>query len=90
MLSMAYLRDADDKGQYLVVAPPGSSLARTVNLVVSADGRLMGTGIFPNMLIVASKRADFQPALHDAGAWLVIPVPIPLGCYGASTDERTT
>jgi hypothetical protein len=82
-LAQSYLK-GNGRDQYLVVTPPTWSFAKTINLVTSADGRLVATGRLPNMLFVASTRVDFEPSARAAGAWIVMPVSASWGCYGAA------
>ena len=75
-------------GWYLVMTPPGSTLADTVNIVIAADGRLVQTGRFPNIVIAGSPRPDFPSALRRAGAWLAIPAPQVAGCLAPSSSQE--
>lgn len=83
-LASAYLQPFSGGDQYLVVAPPSWSLARTINLVARADGRIVRAGRYDNMLFAASSRSDFGPALRAAGAWFVIATPATWGCDGGA------
>ncbi|WP_395337372.1 hypothetical protein WBP06_22585 [Novosphingobium sp. BL-8H] len=70
---------------YLVIAPPGWTLARTTGLVRAAGGRLVRPGGFSNTVIAASADPHFGQALENAGALFVRRVSGPLGC--ASPQE---
>lgn len=77
-----------DKGKgYLVVAPPGWTLAQTVGLVRASGGRLVRPGGFSNVVIAASANPDFGKALETSGALFVRHVPGPLGCDGAQREK---
>jgi hypothetical protein len=89
-LAIASLLQASTSGWYLVIAPPGSSLADTINLVRTADGRLVQRGAFPNIVIAGSNRRDFPAALRNAGAWLAIAAPASVGCMDPSFQEQTS
>lgn len=73
---------------YLVMTPPGSTLADTVNIVIAADGRLVQAGRFPNIVIAGSPRPDFPSALRRAGAWLAIPAPQVAGCLAPTSSQE--
>ncbi len=85
-LAVIYVSQADDDDQYLIVAPIGWSMARTLNLAVSNDARLVKPGRWSNTAFVISPRTDFASTARAAGAWLVLPVPAAWDCGGA--DER--
>jgi hypothetical protein len=89
-LAIASLLQASTSGWYLVIAPPGSSLADTINLVRVADGRLVQRGAFSNIVIAGSNRRDFPAALRHAGAWLAIAAPAGVGCMDPSFQEQTS
>jgi hypothetical protein len=72
-------------GQYLVLASPSSTLGQTINLVRGADGGLIETSRFSNILIASSNRSSFAADLRKAGALLVIAVSVPVGCSDGAT-----
>ncbi|MCM8729369.1 hypothetical protein ACFO8O_00110 [Hephaestia sp. GCM10023244] len=84
VLAVSYFLSVDSRNQYLVVAPPDWSAARTINLILAGDGRLLRQGRFANVLIATSEQADFARVLRGAGAWLVVPAP---GDWGCSTSS---
>lgn len=86
-LLLASIRSDAAPGKFVVVAPPGWSLGRTVALVRAGDGRLLGTGNFANVVFAASSDSSFAARLRAAGAWLVEPAPLAPGCV---TPERTS
>ena len=85
-LLAASLSGPGRSGQYLIVAAPWASLGQTINLIGSADGRLVEPGRFPNIAIAASSQADFAERARFAGAWLVFPSPRIAGCFSAPTE----
>lgn len=89
ILAAAYLQPSSKQGQYLVVAPPDWTLARTINLVILADGRMVRTGRFGNMLFAASSQPDFSATVRSAGAWFVLPAPALWGCGDTGKGDRT-
>ncbi|WP_235037796.1 MULTISPECIES: hypothetical protein [unclassified Novosphingobium] len=88
-LGVAWVTTGQPSSQYLVMAPPGSTLARTVHLVRAADGGLAAKALFSNLVIADSTRADFPAAARKAGAWLAVPVPARAGCAPPSSPENT-
>lgn len=86
-LASAYLQPSSKASQYLVVAPPSWSLARTINLVADAEGRFVRRGRYENMLFAASSRSDFGSALRAAGVWFVLATPATWGCDGENIKE---
>ncbi|MGE4322614.1 MAG: hypothetical protein AB7E60_06235 [Sphingobium sp.] len=87
-LAVVSILNGNASGPYLVIAPPGASLADTINLVGAADSRLVQAGRFPNMVIAASDQPDFAATLRKAGAWLAIPAPERGGCALPSSQEK--
>lgn len=79
-LASSYLLTAGDDRQYFVVAPPAWGLARTINELAAADGRLVSQGRFSNIVFASSDQPDFRQMLGAAGAWIVLPVPAQGGC----------
>lgn len=65
-------------GQFVVVAPPFGT--GVLEIVAAADGALVASGGFSNVMIAASDRADFAADLRRAGALMVFPAPRFLGC----------
>lgn len=88
-LGLASLTDGPNSGWYLVVAPPGSTRADTINLVSAADGRLVQAGRFSNIVIAGSARSDFPQELRKAGAWLAVAAPARGGCLDPSFREQS-
>ena len=89
-LAAAWLASGTDSGRYIVIAPPGSTLAQTISLVRAADGGLVGTGRLPNIVFAGSSRPDFPAALRRAGAWGVIATPASGGCTDPIIKEQTS
>lgn len=54
-----------------VIAAPGASFADTAALVVAADGQIVRTAGFDNILIARFPDAAFADTLKAAGAWFV-------------------
>jgi len=75
----------DDK--FVVVAPPGWSLGRTIALVRAGDGRLVRTGNFANVVFASSSDPRFAARLRAAGAWLVESAPLAPGCSALKDSE---
>ncbi|WP_179045896.1 hypothetical protein [Sphingobium lactosutens] len=89
-LAMASLSDGRETGRYLVIAPPNATLADTINLVRAADGRLVQTGRFPNIVVAGSSQPNFAAALRKAGAWFAVAAPDRGGCLDPSSREQTS
>lgn len=83
LLLASALTDGVD-GQFVVIAPPGRSLPEIFTLVSQAQGAVVETGGFGNIVIAASTAPDFAPALREAGAWFVFAAPRLLGCTGTA------
>ncbi|SMO84888.1 hypothetical protein [Paracoccus laeviglucosivorans] len=79
-LALATLSSERVNGQYVVIAPPGTSQAATFAMVASVDGLPVALGGFGNVIIAASDRTDFVADMENAGAWAVFPAPRFLGC----------
>lgn len=88
-LGYASLRPDRAAAQYLVVAPPHTSLAHTINIVRAAGGRLVMPGRFSNIVIAGSDRRDFAAALRKAGAWLAVASPTRSGCLAPSVQDQS-
>ncbi len=73
-------------GQYLVIGAPWAGYGRTVQAIRGADGALAGVGGFGNIAIATSSRRDFAARARQAGAWLVLPSPRLVGCFGLSSE----
>lgn len=86
-LVMATLLRDGVPGQYVVITAPGSSTRDAIETVAAADGSLIGTGGFSNIVIAASDRADFAETLRHSGAWFVFQAPRFLGC---TTEGETS
>ncbi|MGA0541319.1 hypothetical protein [Neotabrizicola sp. VNH66] len=89
-LAAASLQGVAGNGAWLVVAPPGYSLPETIGMVGAADGGLIDTGRFGNIVIAASAEPGFSDRLRAAGAWLVVPAPVTLGCGAAPAEGQTS
>lgn len=87
-LAAASSAGAGGTGSYAVIAPPGSTLADSINIVRAADGRMVQPGRFANIVIARSDRSDFPDALRRAGAWAVIDAPSPGGCLAPLVEDR--
>lgn len=87
-LAFAGVTMRPDTNQYLVIAPPGSSLAETINIVRSAGGGLIQKGRLPNIVIAGSARTDFAHAVRQTGGWLAIAAPARGGCGFPSPQEQ--
>lgn len=81
---------AENRNGYLVVAPPGWTLGRTIGLVRASGGRLVRPGGFSNVVIAASPDPGFAAALETSGALFVHHVPGPLGCEQPSQTRQGT
>lgn len=79
-LSVAYVVTDSAEGQFIVLGPVSGGFAGTVDLISRAEGAVIGTGAFGNLLVAASDEADFPARLRQAGAWMVLPAPKALGC----------
>jgi hypothetical protein len=88
-LGAASLWPAGAATAWVVVAPPGKRLADMVNIVATADGRLIQPGRFANIVIAGSPRPDFPAALRRAGAWIAIPAPVDSGCLAPPAPDPT-
>ena len=86
-LGVAWIVSGANSGQYLVVAPPGYSLADTIYLVRAADGGFVEPSHFRNIIIAGSNHPDFPAALRRAGAWLVVAAPARGGCVAPILEE---
>jgi hypothetical protein len=80
-LLAASLAGPGGTGQYLVIAAPWSSFDQTLSLIRAADGGMVQTGGFRNIMVAASSRADFAERARRAGVWLVVPSPRVAGCF---------
>jgi hypothetical protein len=89
-LAAGSLASAQDSGQYLVVAAPGSTLAETIALVRKAGGGFAATGYFSNVIVAGSTDAGFEVATRKAGAWLALPISPLAGCVAPATVEQTS
>ena len=70
-----------------VVAPPGSSFAETVSMIAAADGQIVRTGGFDNVIIAQFDQENYVIKLKNAGVWFVTD-PLALGgCSGPSTQQ---
>ncbi|WP_379485703.1 hypothetical protein [Novosphingobium soli] len=87
-LCAAWSASGRGSGQYLVVAPPDTSLAASINLVRAAGGSVLGTGALPNMIVAGSAQEGFTTTLRKTGAWFAIPVPRIAGCEAAPSQEQ--
>lgn len=88
-LGMAWVNTGQPSSQYLVMAPPGSTLGQTVRLIRAADGGLAAKALFSNLAIADSTQPDFPASARKAGAWLAVPVPARAGCALPSSPENT-
>ncbi|KMS56612.1 hypothetical protein V474_13765 [Novosphingobium barchaimii LL02] len=88
-LAMAWVATGQPSSQYLVMAPPGSTLGQTVRLIRAAGGGLTVRAPFSNLVIADSTQPDFPNAARKAGAWLAVPVPARAGCAAPSSPENT-
>ncbi len=79
-LLVASLAGAGSGEGYLVVTPPGWTMAQTTSVVRASGGRLVRPGGFSNVVIAASADPQFDHSLKAAGALLARRVPGPLGC----------
>jgi hypothetical protein len=73
-------------GQYLVIAAPWSGYGRTIQAIRGADGALAAVGGFGNIAIATSSRRDFADRARQGGAWLVLPSPRLVGCFGLPSE----
>lgn len=89
-LGAAWMTTGATSGQYLVIAPPGSTLADTITMVRVADGGFVEAGRYRNIIIAGSSRPDFPVAMRRAGAWLVVATPQRGGCVGAIMEDART
>ncbi|MBY9066961.1 hypothetical protein K1X12_08620 [Hyphomonas sp. WL0036] len=88
-LQIATLSTAPSNGKYLVIAPPGSSIGDTINIIGEAQGGLQKFTRFSNAVIASSSAPNFAEKLHEAGAWLVLPSPVQTGCFTTSSRENS-
>lgn len=86
-LSVASIWSEATDDKFVVVAPPGWSLGRTIALVRSGDGRLVRTGNFANVVFASSSDPHFAARLRAAGAWLVESAPLVPGCSASKDPE---
>lgn len=88
---VAASRDAQaaeaSRGEVVVVAGPGATLAQTIAIVARAGGSIVAPGRFANVVVAASPYAHFADALRREGAWAVIASPRLAGCIAAAPDE---
>jgi hypothetical protein len=75
------------RGEVVVVARPGATLAQTITIVTRAGGAMIARGRFANVVVASSPRARFADALRREGAWAVIASPRLAGCVAAAPDE---
>ncbi|GEM_PF-624449 len=87
-LGFASVAGASEKGRYVVITAPGTSLADTINMVSAADGRLIQPGRFSNIVIAGSGRPDFQAQLRKSGAWLAVAAPDDVGCTDSTAGGQ--
>ncbi len=78
----------DGQGQYLILAAPWSGRAQMMDMVARADGGVVGFGAVPFLAIAMADRPDFDAAMRDQGAWLVLPSPVLLGCSDGGQEVR--
>lgn len=88
-LQFATFSTAPANGQYLVIAPPGSSVGDTINIIGDARGGLREFTRFSNVVVASSSTPNFAEKLHEAGAWLVLPSPARTGCFTNSSRENS-
>jgi hypothetical protein len=88
-LAAASILSGPPSGQYLVVAPPGASLAQSLDLVRKGGGSLAATSPLANVLVAGASRGGFAGTLRKAGAWLILPLPRVAGCGEPSSQEQT-
>lgn len=75
------------RGEVVVVARPGATLAQAIAIVSRAGGAMVAPGRFGNVVVAASPRAHFADALRREGAWAVIASPRLAGCVASAPDE---
>lgn len=64
----------------LLIAPPGQSEAQAMQILATADARLLGRGRFDGTLLVAPDGPDLVRRLYAAGAFLVLNGDLFTGC----------
>lgn len=64
----------------LAIFPPWWDRARAVEAVIGADGRLVGLGAWPGMLVAAAPAPGLPERLRAAGAWLLLDARNAAGC----------
>ncbi|MPT46979.1 MAG: hypothetical protein E2598_00980 [Sphingobium sp.] len=85
-LAAATLFSVPTGPQYVVITAPGSSLAETISVIAHAQGGIVSTGRYSNIVVAASDRPDFVQSLRRAGAWLVVNPTQISGCYGKQSS----
>lgn len=87
-LVAATLNVGDVTGEYLIFSAPWSGRAEMMDMVSRADGGVVGFGAVPFLAIAMAGRPDFTEAVRQQGAWLVLPSPVLLGCFGGATGDQ--
>lgn len=71
----------------LVVFPPWWSRTHAIAALIDADGKLVGLGNWPNLLIAAPAGAGFERRLRTAGAMLLLDARGAAGCTTRSAGH---
>lgn len=72
-LAAAQLQPSDKAGdQVAVIFAPGTSLTEAVRSVAQADGLVVRTGAFANIVVAVGATPDFIDEIRGRGAWLVV------------------
>jgi len=88
-LGGANLQPAANAGQVAAIFSPAAGPAEILRAVAGVDGRLVRTGLFDNIVVVALGPARAATELYAQGAWLVID-PIGLGsCLVRTTGPKS-
>lgn len=87
-LVVATLTVGGVKGEYLIFTAPWIGRAEMMDMVSRADGGVVGFGAVPFLAVAMAGRPDFTEAMWQQGAWLVLPSPVLLGCFGGAREEQ--
>jgi|TARA_B100001765_G_scaffold214269_1_gene181900 hypothetical protein len=81
-LATATILTSTVPGQYLILARPGTATGAILDMVYRARGGIVGFGGLPGIALAASDDPGFAEAVRAEGAWIVLPSPKLLGCFG--------
>ncbi len=72
-LAVLQLQPSDRPGdQVAIVFAPGTSLTEAVRHVAQADGLVVRTGAFANIVVAVGSAPGFIDQIKGRGAWLVV------------------